>query len=85
MPKVIMQLFPHIGHVSCCTWQCRVLAKLRAMVGLQSAKFTLAVWKAVIDLFYQGLLGIFYQCHDGFIVVGIGVVANGLSLQKSLD
>ena len=32
---------------------------------------------------YQGLLGIVYQCHDGFIVAGIGVVANGLSLQNN--
>ena len=55
-----------------------VSAKLRAMVGLQSAKSTSGVWKALIKIahvdhvfaipivfFYQGLLGILYQCHDG--------------------
>ena len=55
-----------------------VSAKLRSMVGLQSAKSTSGVWKALINfahfdhvfaipivLFYQGLLGILYQCHDG--------------------
>jgi hypothetical protein len=53
-------------------------AKLKSMVGLQSAKSTSGVWNALINFalldqvfsipfffVYQGLLGIFYQCHDG--------------------
>ena len=52
---------------------CGVSAKLRAMVGLQSAKSTSGVWKALIKFAhidhvfaipivccYQGLLGILY-------------------------
>ena len=44
--EVNTQLFSHVGPVSC---RHVVSAKLRSMVGLQSAKSTLGVWKALIN------------------------------------